>query len=516
MQYTGAELVKLTIKDCYKYKSLIVLVFTVVSLSVLTVGVFWKKHYKSESLIYVDNRNVIQPLMKGTAVTVESVDIARNAKEIILGSQILNRVLENSGWDIANLTPIELERVIEEVKKVTKIKKVGDSLIKIEVTTSNAKLAYLTTKNMSEYFVNTGKNNKIEESRSAYSFIEKQAAEYLEKLTVADEKIKKFQTDNPDARAGSQERVTGRIAVLQRKYEDAKLELRETEIKKISIKNQLSGEAAVTVSQSREGKYRKRITDMENQLESLLLTFTETYPDVVRLRRQIEDLKSKLSAEVKERDRAIRIAKKTGETYLDSSIATNPIYQELRSSLSLAETSIDILKARRLEIKELLDVEYDRIRRIQEGDAMMQALTRDYDVNQNIYQELLRKRESARISRSLDAQQKGATFSILEPAKLSLRAYGLRFMHFAIMGLVLGIALPVSVIFFLIQIDGKVRSSRYISETFGVPVLTEVPRFFNDKEHQAVKNNYRLLIAITFLVLSVYGTICVLKFMGKI
>lgn len=516
MQYTLQEYLDLLIKEAFKHRTKVVLAFVVISLIVLFAGVKWPKHYKAESLIYVDERNVIQPLMQGTAVSAESQDIARNAKEIILGNNLLNEVLQTAGWIDENSSPVEQERLLDEIKKRTKISKVGENIIKIEFSDQSAKKAYLTTKSMAEHFVDVGKSNRIEESRSAYDFIEKQASEYLEKLTLVDKKIKEFLDKNPGARPGTQEKVTQRISNLQLRVEDTTLSLREAEIKKESLQRQLSGEAAMTISQSREGEYRRKITEMESQLETLLLTYTDTYPDVIRLRRQIKDMKFNLSEEIRQRDEAIKNAKKHGKTYMDASIATNPMYQELRSSLSETETAIATLETRLSEMKAMLDVEYDRLRKIQEGDAMMQALTRDYEVNQQIYQDLLKKRENARISRSLDTQQKGSTFNILEPAKLPLRPFGLRFLHFIIVGLLAGIILPLGVIILLIQLDGKIRSSRYIIEELGVPVLSEVPHYWKVSERSQLRKNFFMLSLMIALTLLIYIVISSLKISGSI
>lgn len=514
MQYTVQEQFDVMLKECLKYRKLIVVGFVITSLIILSVGLSWPKKYKAESLIYVDNRSVIKPLMRGAAFSSESEDIARNAKEIILGSKILNRVIEIGGWAKPGAAPSEIEKLMENIKQRTVIEKVGDTLIKIEFIDQDANRAYLTTKSMAEYFIDVGKTNKVEESRSAYEFIEKQAAEYLQKLTVVDKKIKDFLTDNPDARPGTQEKVTSHIAQLNRKYENTILALREGETRRRSIQKQLSGEAVMTISLSKEGNYNKRITDMELQLETLLLTYTDTYPDVIKLKRQIIDLKHNLKLEIKQRDQAIKDAEKDGGTYFDSSIATNPIYQQLRTSLSETETDIATFEVRIEEMKAMLESEYDRMRRIQDGDAMMQMLTRDYDVNEDIYQDLLKRRENARVSRSLDTQQKGSTFTILEPAKLPLNPSGMRFLHFLIMGMVLGILLPLGAVFMLFQVDSKIRVSRSISEEMGVLVLAEIPHYWKEGEKVAFKKSNMLLIAAVIIMVVIYAVIGSLKFMG--
>ena len=514
MQYTVQEQLDVMLKECLKYRQLIVVSFVITSLIILSIGLVWPKRYKAGSLIYVDNRSVIKPLMQGAAVSSESEDIARNAKEIILGSKILGKVMEVGGWAKPGATPAAIEQVIENIKKTTVIKKVGDTLIKIEFIDQKPNRAYLTTKSMAEYFIDVGKTNKVEESRSAYDFIEKQAAEYLLKLTTVDEKIKDFLVDNPDARPGTQAKVTSHIAELNRKYEDTTLALREGEIRRKSFQKQLSGEAVMTISLSKEGNYNKKITEMENQLETLLLTYTDTYPDVIRLKRQIIDVKHNLKLEIKQRDQAIKDAEKDGGTYFDSSIATNPIYQQLRASLSETETDIATYETRLTEMKAMLESEYDRMKRIQDGDAMMQTLTRDYEVNESIYQDLLKRRENARVSRSLDTQQKGSTFTILEPAKLPLNPSGLRFLHFLIMGMVLGILLPLGIVFMLFQIDSKIRVSRSITEEMGVLVLAEIPHYWKEGEKVAFKKGNVLLIVAVVIVVLTYVVIGSLKYMG--
>lgn len=104
----------------------------------------------------------------------------------------------------------------------------------------------------------------------------------------------------------------------------------------------------------------------------------------------------------------------------------------------------------------------------------MSKLTRDYQVNQEIYQDLLRRLENARVSKNLDEEQQGLTYRIQEPAKLPLLPTGVRFLHFAIIGLVLGVAVPVGLVYMLIQVDPRVRFSQVIKDDLDLPLLAEI------------------------------------------
>jgi len=515
MQYSIEELIKLVINESILRRKLLLVLFVVIGLSVLAAGSVWPKKFTSSAVIYVDDRNIIQPLMQGTAVATEQRDHARNAREIILGNQILKNVLEGIGDLESNPTPIEVENLIDSIRNKTVIRNVGQNLIKIEYQDSNARRSFIAVKRMAALFIEAGKEEKVEESRAAYEFIEKQTVEYLQKLTDVDNKLKEFHANNPDARPGSQNEIASRINSLQGRIETARLELREAEIRKISLQDQLSGEAAITISQSKEGQYRARIANLRSEMETLLLTYTDTYPDVVRHRHQIEDLEQALEQEIIKREESIRAAKSEGKTYLDQQIVMNPIYQTLRTNLSETETQIATLNARVKEMNNVLESEYDKLKRIQEGEALMQDLTRDYQVNQEIYQDLLKRRENARVSRSLEAESQGLSFKILEPATLPLRPTGLRFMHFAALGILGGLVGPIMLIYMLVQLDPRVRSSAAIeSMNPDYAVLATIPQYKEINETQHLKKDLVLFSVVFISMIIGYGVVGWYKLSG--
>jgi hypothetical protein len=125
----------------------------------------------------------------------------------------------------------------------------------------------------------------------------------------------------------------------------------------------------------------------------------------------------------------------------------------------------------------MLNEELQRSKRIANSENALSELTRDYEVNRDIYQDLLKRRENARVSMNLDEKQQGLTFRIQEPAVMPLRPSGLRLMHFAIAGLGLGIVLPLGLLFGYARFDPRVRSAAQIERMAGVPVLATIPSY---------------------------------------
>lgn len=503
------------ISEAYSRRNVIFVLFAVISLTFLTVGVSWPKKYSSFAIIHVDERNILQSLMQGTAATTLAVDHAANAREIIFGEKIMANVLVDAGWIKQEQTKLSVEKIKQLIKKNTSINIVGESLLKIEYQDSEPMRTYTTAKRMAELFIGEGEKAKSRESKSAYDFIDQQVNEYLVKLTEVEEQLRRFHSDNPDARPGLEEEVSTRITTLQSKIEQTRLELREAVIRRKSLKEQLSGETATTVSQTREGKYRQKVAELQEELEVLKLDYHETYPDVIRLQQQIRDLNESLENEITNRKNTKEQIATSGEVYVGE-VRNNPVYQQLRAGITETDTQIATLKTRISEMNKMLENEYARARKIFGGEATLAQLSRNYQVNQEIYQDLLRRRENARVSKSLDQEQKGLTFSIQEPAKIPIIPKGMRFIHFIMIGIILGIAIPIGLVYMLLNFDPRVRFSNIITNQLDVPVIAEIPRMTSFSDDYNEKVNLSMIGFGVFLVFVVYAVVGWLKFTGKL
>ena len=137
-------------------------------------------------------------------------------------------------------------------------------------------------------------------------------------------------------------------------------------------------------------------------------------------------------------------------------------------------------------------------------------------MNQGIYQDLLRRKENARVSKSLDQERSGLTFEIQEPAKLPLIPTGIRFMHFAMAGLLLGILIPIIGILILLQVDPRIRFSQVIASELEFPVLGEVREISSYSELYKAKVNIIMNVAAISVVILIYGYISWLKLSGML
>lgn len=506
------ELLHVLSREVWEKRRIFALLYVTTSISFLVAGWFWPKIYSSESTILVDERNILRPLMEGTAVTTDVVDRARRASEIVFSRAIMDKTLEKFGWNESNPDELEKERIVSQIQERTQISSLGgnSNLIRISYSDRDPVKAYEVTEFFAEQFIAASIAAKQKESRSAYDFINEQVNEYHEKLKTAEEALKDYRSQNLDANPGTQGTVDARIIELRRKIESTELELRELSIREDTLDKQISGEADVTATLSREGQFAQRLANLQAQLEELRLTYHDTYPDIVRIKSQMAEVE-KLMAE----DRAKR-AKGDNTGNVGFLAADNTLYQDLRSKLSSTKTEIATLNARLTETQDLLHKEEARIIRINEVDAKLAELTRDYEVNQSLYNSLLRQRESAYISMNIDAQNQGVTFKVQEPAALQLTPKGIRFAHFWAGGLVMSFVVPLGLIYGITLVDQKVRDANELSEKMGLPVLASVYHINTPTEYNlntAKKSIITLVILMSWIA---YGYAAWLKFHGNI
>jgi polysaccharide chain length determinant protein (PEP-CTERM system associated) len=504
--------IKLLVNELFTHRRAVVGGFVAVHLLALVAGLSWPRGYTSSTTILVTEKNIIQPLMQGAAATTEVADQARLAREIINGRKVMNQVVEIAGWVKAEAPETQRKAVIETLNRRTTISNVGRNLIKIEFRDGDAGRAYTTAKTLAEIFISESLGAKAAESQAAFEFIDKQTVEYHQKLADMEERLKEFRIANIDARPGSEGDISQRMNALQQRIEQSMQELNEAGIKKKSLEKQLSGEAEAATALSRESQYRQRIAELTSQLETLRLSYHDTYPDIVRLRHQIADLNEAIAQEKQRREQA----RAAGRIVIDDSVMNSPMYQQLKRDLSQTQISIDTLMARISEARQQMNAVLERGKRVHGGEATLAELTRDYQVTRDIYQDLLRRRENARVSMNMDKENQGLTFRVQEPASLPTEPSGLRFWHFILAGLLLGVALPAGAVYGKTQVDPRMRRPSLLVERHQLPMLVVVPHLWSPAEVVGIQHELEWSLLALLGTLGIVGLVVVLRVLGVI
>lgn len=498
-ELTPGELLPILFKEARARLLSLATVFTVIALLTLVVGLFIiPRNYSASVTILAQDSDIIQPLLEGRAVPTGVADRAGMARQILYGRKVLDHIMEVGGWNRESLSALERDRLVEDIRKRTLITSPRPDLVEITYRDNDPERAFQVTEAYGDTLITETLATKERESREAYEFIDSQVQGYHRKLLDAEKNLQEYQSRNVDAQPGSATDVNTRIAALRTQVEQTRMALMEQESRESSIAAQLSGESAVSAVQTRESLYRGRLIELEAEYDRLMLNFTEQHPDVLRVRHQMDDVRRTL-AEQAQRPTGGRSAIESEEA------RANPLYQELRSQLAQARREAAGTRSRLGVATSLLGGELDRSRRIAASEGALAELTRDYEVNREIYQDLLRRRENARVSMGLDQENRGLTLRVQDPAIMPLRPSGLRFMHIAAAGLLLALLLPLGLVFLMARFDPRIRSAHLIEKHGRLPLLTTIPTYPTPRERRRNLAAIAVSVAMVGGVGLVYG-----------
>ncbi|QSP93666.1 lipopolysaccharide biosynthesis protein [Marinobacter salinisoli] len=447
-------------------KWLALLIFVLVSFGVLLAGFLWPYKYTSETVIFIDDKNIIQPLMEGSAVTTEINDRASAAEELLWSRSVVEKIARDEdifGEGAASVGQDKLEDRVAALRTNISVESRGDSYFSIAYKSQSPMRAFQIAQKTGQLFIEETSERKRTESRNAYDFINKQVKSYEVQLAAAEERLKQFLSENVE---GTDDEANDRMANLRSQLELAEMEKSELETRARSLESELGRLNPMIVQGQSADAYQNRISALEEQLDNLRLKYHDTYPDIVILREQLAELR-------KQRTRAIEQGEPTQS--LAGEAVANPVYQEIQSELSSTRANIQTVNTRILSYRRLLEEQADRMERIQGNNAQYAELTRDMEVNKEIYDDLLKRRERARVSMHLDVEGQGLNYRITEKAQFPLSATGPQFSMFAVAGIFLGLAAPFGLIAGLLQIDPRVRAREQLEEDVDIPVLVQLP-----------------------------------------
>ncbi|PAU81222.1 lipopolysaccharide biosynthesis protein [Halovibrio salipaludis] len=496
------------LRELRNYRWAAVGLFALVSFAVLAVGFVYPYQYRSEVVIFVDNSNIIRPLMEGSAEITGISDQASSARELLYSRRVLERLLKSERIfkeNISQMSTERLEGLYSRLRSNISVVAQGDSYLSIRYQDTDPREVYLIAQRLGQLFLEETNRRKREESRSAYEFIDKQVKSYEQQISDTEQKLKEFLSRNVE---GTEQEANSRMASIRNDIESAELELEELEAQERSLKQQIesltSNNGSGSQGNAAAGPLTERISRMEDRLDELKLRYEDSYPDVVSLERQIEELKERRS------NSQLGQVEPVGE----GGLMFNPVYQELKTDLSRTQTRQESLRTRISALQRRLSAQEDRMEKIQENKAERSELTRDLQVNREIFNDLLKRRERARVSMHLDVEGQGLSFQVHEQARYPLNPSGLQFETFASVGWLLGLMAPLGLLVGVLQIDPRVRSTEQLRDALEIPLLGSIPQVRTPYERRREKRGYFVMVVCVILVGSAYGAVVFLKMTG--
>ncbi|ASJ74977.1 XrtA system polysaccharide chain length determinant [Granulosicoccus antarcticus] len=506
------EMLPLLSREANARSGTLLSIFIAISLVFLLTGFMWQKKYTSFVQLYVDDSNIVAPII-GTNSTVNR-DKANVAKEELFALDILDTVLDTVGFTNANTTPAEREEYREDLTDATNVFNRNNQLLEIDYWHDDPKIAFQTTSLFAELFLQKTMNSSTEETTEAFEFITSQVATYRDKLEDAEGRLESFRSQHPGMSATTEGNVNARIVELQRDLEQTSLIFAQADQRRRTLQAELSSESSTIARDYQIGQTREQIGRLQSEIDVLSLSYTDDYPDIVRLRQQIEDVKAQAqrrSEQTNSQSGGQSVFNVGGNSFTGSS-NLSPVYQQLRSDLARTSAEADAQQSRMRQLNVLLTKEKERSTQSSQVERELSQLTRDYEINKKFYEDLLSQQENARLTMTLGAEKQGVLYRIAQPANFPARPNGLRFLHIVVAGIAMASVLPFLYLFVFLKMDPRIRTASAVTDLLQLPLLTTVPHMPSPNEKTPFFSRPAVIISTVIFVCLLYVLVFVIKY----
>lgn len=365
--------------------------------------------YQASARVYVDTDSILLPLLEGLAVQPRIKERLSIMTQTLLSRPNIEKVVREVDLDLDE-SQTAMEDVIKKLSAEIRLVKSGrqKNLYTLRYASHDPVIAKQVVQALLTILVESTLGDTREDSDSAQQFLTLQIKEYDARLVAAEARLMEFKRQNFRVLPSQEGGFFQDLKQAEKNFEATKLEVREVEFERNALEKRLlefitSFELGTVVGESR---YEERIQLMQAQLDGKKLNFTEVHPDIIELKRAINELERLKRQELL----GNKGAKKDGPKPEDSRL-----HQELTLALTQANARIASLNVRMNEYKRRANELKEQITTLPEIEADLLRLTRDYDITKNKYNQLVERFESAKLTESANQRGDNVKFRVIDP-----------------------------------------------------------------------------------------------------
>ena len=453
---TPPQLAPLSIARMFwKRKRLILICWSLVTAAVAVLVYNLPTIYGSEALVLVDAQKIPEKYVTST-VSTEVQDRLATISQQILSSTNLKKIIDEFSLYREEKTSLVQEEILELMHKDISIKLERGwvanrpGAFRVGYQGQDPAVVAQVANRIASLFIEENLKTREQQAEGTSDFIDTQLKEAKQRLDELEGAVSKYKLEHNGELPQQENAISGILSRLTVQLQTSRDGLERAEQSKAVLESTLeAAAAAVTVLsdplQPADGRdvvsgvgvnpnqvnQPQKSEILEAQLDLLLTRFTEDYPEVKRLRNQIEVVKALEAA------RALKSTDQPSDA--SSTAASRPQsarrqFADPRRNLALSQANerVSALKAqwraagleienRRQEqqglLKQMADAE-GRLSRLPVREQEMANITRDYEISKANYRSLLDKKLSAEMSFDMEHRQKSERFTLLDPARV--------------------------------------------------------------------------------------------------
>jgi len=243
-----------------------------------------------------------------------------------------------------------------------------------------------------------------------------------------------------------------------------------------------------------------RLARLKEELRQLRATYSDKYPDVIRVKGEIAALEQELSRKAAE-------PPKEGKPAV---VSQSPYAMRTRQALSEVEAEIAILKNEEKRVRSALAAYLGRVESAPQREQEFKELSRDYDTTRELYSTLMKRYEEAQLAESMEQRQKGEQLRVLDPAIPAQAPSAPNRPRLIAMALALSAGVAVAAVLVAEQLNASFHSVDELRAFTSVPVMVTIPQIVTATDVKKRKQRARLAAVTSVASLVIIVVACYL------
>jgi succinoglycan biosynthesis transport protein ExoP len=498
---------------------------------VATWGMSWllPATYRSEALILVEQQKVPDQYVVPNVTT--------NLQERLqsMTQQILSRTRLQTTIDRFHLyspshglnallksgDPVEQMRNDIKIELVETPGRPGEfTAFKMRYSAGSPQLAREVNGELTTLFIGENVKAQRELSENTTAFLENELADAQANMAAQEAKVAAFKAKHLGELPSQLESNVQILAGLQNQLQNTQRTLDAAKQQKLYLESLLqqyqtvqlslgAGNSPVTSKLTLE----KELLDLHLRLRDLQARYTDKHPDIIALKDQIA--KTENSKQLAENEMGANQNNPKATKAVDAA-AMGDLQNGSPTSMmqvqgQLRANQLEILNDQRHEneLESEISSYQVRLNLTPETEQELTGISRGYEESKSNYNSLLQKQMQSKLATSLEHQQQGEQFRIVDPPSLPDKPSSPNHLWFSVGGLIVGILLGLGLAAILELTDVRVRQEKDLEGIVPVRVLVGIPCLSTPREdHFRVLGKWTELgAAVALVMLIVLGNL---------
>jgi polysaccharide chain length determinant protein (PEP-CTERM system associated) len=352
---------------------------------------------------------------------------------------------------------------------------------------SNPQRAQKICNAMTSLILDENLRSRAEVAKGTTDFLDRQVEDAKRVLDDQDAKLATFKRQYLGQLPGDIENNMKMLMALTTQLDQSTQALNRAQQDKSYTESMLAQQlAAWKTSQSSTSpqSLEQQLTTLQTQLMQLQARYTDDHPDVIKTKSDIAKVQSRLDEINKQTSNLTAATDK-------ANVNEPPEIRQLRLQIHQYQGVIDQATGEQKRLQGQISLYQSRTAMSPGIEEQYKQLNRDYDNAQTFYRELLTKKSSADLGKSMETQQQGEQMTILQAATVPTSPSFPNRPLFALAGIVAGLGLGLLAAVWLEISDRSIRTEKDAAAVMDLPLLISVPWLGDEANATSTGNGQR-------------------------